>query len=253
MVKSPDLKTFLTAGVHFGHSAGRWHPKAAWYIHSERAGVHIINVEKTVEQLSEILPKITEHIAAGKVILFVGTKRQAAEIVKRHAMECGIPYITERWLGGLLTNFDSIKTMLDKYRQMSADQMAGVWEKYTKKERVVFEKDLAKKDRFLSGLKEVKRMPEMVFLVDVRHEKTALTEAQKRKVPVVAIADTNINPEGITYPIPGNDDAVKSIDLLTSLVAEAVKEGMALRAKAPVVDPATAAIPARREVIGSSI
>ncbi len=115
------------------------------------------------------------------------------------------------------------------------------------------QKDLAKKDRFLSGLKEVKRMPEMVFLVDVRHEKTALTEAQSRKVPVVAIADTNINPEGITLPIPGNDDEVKSIDLLTGLVAEAVKEEMALRAKAPIVDPAVAAIPARREVIGSSI
>lgn len=231
MVQLPSLQEFLEAGVHFGHTIGRWHPKADWYIHSERGGIHIINVEKTTEKLVEYLPLISAHVSQGKSVLFVGTKSQAADIVKKYAEECQMPYITARWLGGLLTNFETMKIMLDRYRTMVAEKESGAWEKYTKKERTVFEKELEKKHTLLYGLRNVRRMPEMLFIVDVRKEKTALTEALERNVPVVAIADTNINSEKITYPIPGNDDAVKSIDLFSRLIAETVKEGLTHREK----------------------
>lgn len=230
-MKYPSLQDLLGAGAHFGHTEGRWHPKAASYIHGARSGIHIINLEQTLTRLQEVMPLITQHVAAGKTIMFVGTKRQAAPLVKKYAESCGMPYVTTRWLGGLITNFESMRNMLDHYRKMLSDKEQNAWDKFTKKERVVLEKELEKKNEVLGGLRTIRRMPDMLFIVDVRHEKTALTEARSRNVPVIAMADTNINPENITHAIPGNDDAVKSIELFCSVVAQAVNEGMAQRAQ----------------------
>lgn len=224
-VTIPGLKDLLKAGVHFGHSVGRWHPKAAPYIHSARSGVHIIDLEKTQAQLKDVLARIEKMSAEGKTILYVGTKRQAEPIMIAEAERAGMPYVTSRWLGGLLTNFKTMKVMLDAYRKLLADRDSGAWEKYTKKERVQLEKELAKKDELLRGLKSVMRLPDALFVVDVRKEKTAIREAHVCGVPVIAVVDSNINPEHATYVIPGNDDAVKSISLLTKLVTDAIVEG----------------------------
>ena len=224
-VTIPGLKDLLKAGVHFGHSEGRWHPKAHWYIHSARSGVHIIDLQQSQKQLEEVLAYVEKITAEGKTILFVGTKRQAQSIVEEEAGRAGMPYVTRRWLGGLLTNFTAMKPMLDTYRKLLADQGTDAWEKYTKKERVGFEKMIAKKNPLLGGLKTLTKVPDALFVLDVRKEKTAIKEAQAKGIPVVAICDSNINPEQVTYPIPGNDDAVKSIALLTKLVADAIVAG----------------------------
>lgn len=255
MVTLPTLQELLEAGAHFGHTEGRWHPHAASYIHSSRSGVHIINLEKTLEAFGLILPMISAHVASGKSILFVSTKKQASAVVKELAESCGMPYMTARWLGGLLTNFEVMKGMLDHYRKMRHDHETLAWEKYTKKERLDLERELAKKHTFLEGLINLRKIPEMLFIVDVRHEKTALNEAIACGVPVVAIADTNINAERITYPIPGNDDAVKSITLFTRLISEAVKEGAVARAQKIEEDAAVKAAQVKEthEVVAQSI
>lgn len=252
IMQIPSLQDLLTAGAHFGHTEGHWHPKAGKYIHGSRGGIHIIDLEQTVTVLGEVLPMITAQVAQGKTVLFVGTKRQAAPIVQKYAEECGMPFITSRWLGGLLTNFESLRGMLDNYRKMLVDKEKGAWDKFTKKEQVVLEKDLAKKNLVLGGIRTLRRLPDLIYIVDVRHEKTALTESRSRSVPVIAMADTNINPEQITYPIPGNDDAVKSIEIFTSLIAGAVKEGMNMRAAAPEADK-TVRPSAHKEVVATSI
>ncbi len=221
----PGLKDLLKAGVHFGHSTGRWHPKAHWYIHSARSGVHIIDLEESQKRLETVLAYVEKLAADGKQIMFVGTKRQAQPIVEAEATRAGMPFVTRRWLGGLLTNFEAMKPMLDVYRKLLADQGTDAWEKYTKKERVGFEKMIQKKNPLLAGLKTVTKIPDALFVLDVRKEKTAIKEAQVRGIPVIAICDSNINPEQVTHPIPGNDDAVKSIALLTKLVADAVVAG----------------------------
>lgn len=247
----PSLQDLLMAGAHFGHTEGHWHPKAGKYIHGSRGGIHIIDLEQTVTVLGEVLPMITAQVAQGKIVLFVGTKRQAAPIVQKYAEECGMPFITSRWLGGLLTNFESLRGMLDNYRKMLTDKERGAWEKFTKKEQVVLEKDLTKKNLVLGGIRTLRRLPDFIYIVDVRHEKTALTESRSRNVAVIAMADTNINPEHITFPIPGNDDAVKSIELFTSLIAGAVKEGMNQRVATPEEKPVIRQ--ESKEVVASSI
>lgn len=233
-VSIPGLKDLLKAGVHFGHSVGRWHPKAEEFIHSARSGVHIIDLEKTQSQLKEVLALIEKMASEGKTILYVGTKRQAEPIIIAEAERAGMPYVKSRWLGGLLTNFTAMRPMLDTYRKLCEEQDSGAWEKYTKKERVQFEKVVAKKDMLLKGLRGVKKLPDALFVVDVRKEKTAIREAQTLGIPVIAIVDTNINPEQVTHVIPGNDDAVKSISLLVKLVSDAIVEGKKLMPEKPV-------------------
>ncbi len=234
-VTIPGLKDLLKAGVHFGHSEGRWHPKAHWYIHSARSGVHIIDLEQSQKQLEQVLAYVEKLASEKKTILFVGTKRQAQSIVEEEAGRAGMPYVTRRWLGGLLTNFSAMKPMLDTYRKLLSESGTDAWEKYTKKERVGFDKLIAKKNPLLGGLKTLNKIPDALFVLDVRKEKTAIKEAQVKGIPVIAICDSNINPEQVTHPIPGNDDAVKSIALLTKLVADAVVAGKA-KIPAPVVE-----------------
>lgn len=217
----------LQAGVHFGHQTSRWHPKMKPYIFTERNGVHIINLEETQRKLEETLNLVRSMAAQGKTILFATTKPQAKDIVKQAAIDAGMPYLVDRWIGGLLTNFSEMKRMLDTYIDLKTKQASGELEKYTKKEQIDIAKDLEKKDRSLGGLTALKKMPDALFIPSLQREKTAVMEANKMGVPIIGIADTNANPLKAEAIIPANDDAVKAIQMMVGLVAEAIKEGKA--------------------------
>lgn len=221
----PSLEDMLKAGVHFGHKTSRWHPNMEPFIFCERSGVHVIDLDKTQQQLEKILPEIQKMAAEGKIFLFVGTKKQGQEIVKKYAKEAGVPYMVERWIGGLITNFSEIGKLIKKYNQLKEEQEKGEWEKYTKKEQLDKKRELEKLTPTIEGVAELSRVPDILFVTDMRREKTALTEALRRGLPVIGICDTNSNPDRATYVIPSNDDAVKSIEMMVSLVAEAIKEG----------------------------
>jgi len=225
MANLPTILDLLKAGAHFGHQKSRWHPKMKEYIFGVRNGIHIVDLDKTLEELQKTLNYVRNLAAEGKVILFVGTKRQARDLIKEAAISCGMPYLVERWIGGLITNFEEMRRRLKKYLNMKEQVVSGEIEKYTKKEQVKFKRELEKMDRYLIGLTALEKMPDAVYLADLRTEKTAVAEAQKKNVPIVAVCDTNENPEDADYIIPANDDAVNSIKLMVSLIAEAVNEG----------------------------
>ena len=235
-MKNPSLLELLEAGVHFGHQTSRWHPKMKPYLYGQRGGVHIIDLEKTQAKLTETLAAVADLAAAGKTILFVTTKPQAAEIVKQAALSCGMPYVVDRWIGGLFTNFTEIKRMITRYVSLKEQQVNGDLEKYTKKERLDIAKELTKKDLSLAGLSALKTMPEVLFAPALQCEKAAVTEARATKVTVIGIADSNANPEQADFAIPGNDDAVKAIKILVNLVAEAINEGKARPPAVAVVE-----------------
>jgi small subunit ribosomal protein S2 len=197
------------------------------YLFTVRGGVHVIDLEKTAAQLSEVLPQIKEMAAQGKKILFATTKPQAREIVKAAALDCGMPYLVDRWIGGLLTNFPESKRLIKKYLKLKEDQASGELEKYTKKEQIRLGKELVKMDQLLVGLKDLERMPDAIFLPSLHKEKTAAAEAIRTKVPIIAICDSNANPTKAAYVVAANDDAVKSIQMMVNLVAGAIKEGVA--------------------------
>ncbi|MFZ5365180.1 MAG: 30S ribosomal protein S2 [Patescibacteria group bacterium] len=221
----PSLLDMLKAGVHFGHQSGKWHPKMKPYIYGQRNGVHIINLETTQTKLEEAFNFVKETVANGGTVLFLGTKTQAKEIVREAARSCGMPFIVERWLGGTFTNSATILRLIKKYQRMKNEFESGDWQKYTKKERLVKERELKKLDVLIGGLAGMDKLPDAIYIVDIREEKTAVLESRKVKIPIVAICDTNVNPELTAYPIPANDDAVKSIELITNLIAQAVNEG----------------------------
>jgi small subunit ribosomal protein S2 len=227
MQEIPSMLEMLQAGVHFGHKASKWHPKMKPYIFGERSDIHIINLEETAKKLKEALEFIKKTTASGGVVLFVGSKDQAKEIVKRHAKEAGMPYVVTRWLGGTFTNFKTIKGVTDRFTDLKNKTATGGLAKYTKKEQLNFQKEIVKLEELVGGIETLKKLPEAVFVVDVRAEKTAVAEAKKKKVTVVALCDTNINPDEVDYPVPSNDDAVKAIEMMVGLVAAAVKEGKA--------------------------
>lgn len=224
-MKIPSILEMLQAGVHFGHKKSRWHPKMKEFIFTERNGIHVIDLEKTQAKLEEVLPQIKQMAASGKMILFVTTKPQAKEIVKNAAIDCGMPFLVDRWIGGLLTNFPEMKKRITRYISLKEQQSKGELEKYTKKEQIEIAKELLKMDVSLGGLTLLKKMPDAIFIPSMQREKTAVTEANKMNVAVIGITDTNANPAKSDYFIPANDDAVKSIEMLVKLVAEAVKEG----------------------------
>lgn len=215
----------LQAGVHFGHQVSRWHPKMKPYIFAERNGVHIIHLEKTQEELARTLDAVKQMAAEGKQILFITTKPQARDIVKQAAMDAGMPYLVDRWIGGFLTNFSEIRKLVKKYISLKEQQESGELERYTKKEQVRIGKELAKMDASLAGLVTLDKMPDAIFIPAMQREKTAVTEANRTDVPIVGICDTNANPGKADYIIPANDDAIKSIDMMVTLVAKAIKEG----------------------------
>ena len=230
-MKEVVLLDLLKSGVHFGHQKSRRHPKMEPYIFTIRNGVHIIDLEKTVEQLNIAREFVRDIVMKGGSVLFVGTKRQAKEIVKKHAEAVGMPFITERWLGGLFTNFANVSKLQKRLNKLEAQKKSGELDKYTKKEKLNFTKEIEKLERLVGGVKNMNVLPAAVFVVDIKDEKTAVKESNKKKIPLVAITDTNTNPSLVSYPIPGNDDATKSLELITGLIADAVAEGKDMREK----------------------
>lgn len=225
MSKIPNFLEMLKAGVHFGHQKSRWHPKMKPYIFGVRNGVQIINLEKTVEELERTLNFVKTLASNGKVILFVGTKRQAREIVKSAAEACGMPYLVERWIGGMLTNFPEVKRRLKKYANLKEQVKSGEIERYTKKEQLDIKREIEKMDKYLIGLTKLEKVPDALYIADMRTEKTAIAEAKRTGVTIVGVCDTNVNPLDAEYVIPANDDAVNSIKMIAGLVTEAVSEG----------------------------
>lgn len=223
----PSILEMLQAGVHFGHQTSRWHPKMKDFIYTDRNGVHVIDLEKTQAQLEIVLPQIKKMAAEGKTILFVSTKPQAREIVKAAAMDCDMPFLTDRWLGGMLTNFGEIKKLVKKYNTLKEEQATGELEKYTKKEQLDIAKELEKMDSYLGGITKLEKMPDALFLPSMQREKTAVMEANRMHVPIVSVCDTNANPNKADWVIPANDDAVNAIKMIVNLVSAAIKEGKA--------------------------
>ncbi len=223
------MKQLLETGVHFGHRTRRWHPKMARYIYTERNGVHIIDLQQTVKALGIAYNFVRDTVAEGKQVLFVGTKRQAQETIAQEATRCQMPYVNLRWLGGTLTNWRTISKRIEYLKDLEARQAAGEFELLTKKEALMRQREIDKLNNRLSGLKTMGQLPGVVFVIDVMKEITAVLEADRVKIPIVAVVDTNCEPDLIDYVIPGNDDAIRAIRLLTSKMADAVLEGLSLR------------------------
>lgn len=226
MATDVDIKKLLEAGAHFGHKTERWHPKMAEYIHSKRAGTHIIDLTKTVEGLETALAFLTKTASEGKQILLVGTKRQAQDIVKKTAVELNMPYVTERWLGGMLTNWNTIggrvKHLQDLENRMANGELAN---KYNKLEVQRFQEEIDQMNVLYGGVKELNKKPGAVFIIDIVNDVNAVREANKLGVPIVALVDTNADPSQVTYPIPANDDAIKTIQLILDYVQQAIESG----------------------------
>lgn len=225
------IKELLEAGVHFGHQTNRWNPKMKRYIFGERNGIYIVDLQQTLQRLQAAYDFVRDTVAGGESVLFVGTKRQAMEILEEEAKRCGMFYVNQRWLGGMLTNFQTIKRSIDKLKKFEAAQTDGTHERLTKKEVGQMEKERLKLDKSLSGIKNMSRLPGCVFILDIRVEHISVQEANRLSIPVVAIVDTNCDPDGIDYPIPGNDDAIRSIKLIASKIADACIEGAQLRSQ----------------------
>ena len=227
-----DIKELLAAGAHFGHKTSRWHPKMAPYIHSKRNGAHIINLEKTVEALDEALPEITKLAAKGKKILFVGTKKQLKDLVKTAAEEAEMPYVTVRWVGGMLTNVDTVNKQIRKLKNLEKRMASGELEKrYNKLEVQRFQEEIDLLNERYGGIKEMTEQPVAVIVTDMIQDKNAIKEAKTLGIPVFAIADTNVDPTVVEYPIPANDDAIKSVQTILDYFVAAIKDGKAKIAK----------------------
>ena len=225
MANVVSMKQLLEAGVHFGHQTRRWNPKMAEYIFTERNGIYIIDLQKTVKKLDEAYMFVRDLAADGGEIIFVGTKKQAQDSVKEEATRCGMPYVNARWLGGMLTNFKTIRGRVARLAQLKAMQEDGTFDILPKKEVVKLKLEIEKLEKYLGGVKEMKKLPGALFVVDSRKEKNAIAEARKLNIPIVAIVDTNCDPDEIDYVIPGNDDAIRAIKLISQTMANAVLEG----------------------------
>ena len=219
------IKQLLEAGVHFGHKTSRWNPKMKKFIFGERSGIYVIDLEKTEECLNKARDYLLDITSKGEVVLFVGTKKQAQEVVKLEAIRAGMYYATERWPGGLLTNMSTVKKSINRLKAIEKMRLDGTFEKLTKKEVAGLEKELAKLNKNFAGIASMERMPKAIFVVDTKKEETAVREAKRLNIPVIALIDTNSDPTLVAYPIPGNDDATKAIRVVTTLIAESVIEG----------------------------
>ena len=219
-----SMKQLLEAGVHFGHQTRRWNPKMAEYIYTERNGIYIIDLQKSVGKVDEAYKAVLDCVAQGGKILFVGTKKQAQDSIRSEAERCGMYYVNERWLGGMLTNFTTIQTRIDTLRKYEAMEADGTFDVLPKKEVIEIRKEMDKLQRNLGGIKDMKKLPDMIFIVDPRKERNCVLEAHKLGIPLVGIADTNCDPEELDYVIPGNDDAIRAVKLIVSKMADAVIE-----------------------------
>ena len=220
-----SMKQLLEAGVHFGHQTRRWNPKMAPYIFTERNGIYIIDLQKTVKKVDEAYDFLRSVAEEGKSILFVGTKKQAQEAVKEEALKSGMFYVNERWLGGMMTNFATIRKSINRLKELEAMEEDGTFEVLSKKEVLALKREQEKLEKSLGGIKDMEELPGALFIVDPRKERIAVAEAKKLNIPIVAIVDTNCDPDEIDYVIPGNDDAIRAVNLLTSRMADAVIEG----------------------------
>lgn len=229
MPQLPSLLDLFKAGVQFGHQVSKRYPKMQPYVFSVKNGVHIINLELTLQKLAEASEYLTNLVAQGGTVLFVGTKQQAKPIVAAYAQSVHMPYVKERWLGGTFTNFQEISRVIQRFQELKRQRDSGQLEKYTKKERLEFDREIERLDLLVGGIEHVRKIPDALFVIDVKREHIAVAEALRKRVTIVALCDTNVNPTPVAYVIPGNDDAIKSIELITKLVAEAIGEGLAQR------------------------
>ena len=219
------MKQLLEAGVHFGHQTRRWDPKMAEYIFQARNGIHIIDLQKTSKKIDEAYAFLKEQAEEGKTVLFVGTKKQAQECMKEAAIKSGMYYVDQRWLGGMLTNFDTIQKRIQRLKDLEKMQEDGTFDVLPKKEVILLKKEMEKLERNLGGIKEMEEIPGVIFLVDPKKEHIAILEAKKLGIPVIGLVDTNCNPEEVDYAIPGNDDAIRAVKLITDVMANAIIEG----------------------------
>lgn len=220
-----SMKQLLEAGVHFGHQTRRWNPKMAPYIFTERNGIYIIDLQKTVKKVDEAYDFLRSVAEEGKSVLFVGTKKQAQEAIREEALKAGMYYVNERWLGGMMTNFATIRKSINRLKELEAMEQDGTFEVLSKKEVLSLKREMEKLEKSLGGIKDMEKLPGALFVVDPRKERIAVAEARKLDIPIVAIVDTNCDPDEIDYVIPGNDDAIRAVKLLTSRMADAVIEG----------------------------
>ncbi len=223
------MKQLLETGVHFGHRTRRWDPKMARYIYTERNGVHIIDLQQTVRGLERAYAMVRDAVAEGRQVLFIGTKRQAQESIQQEATRCSMPYVNHRWLGGTLTNWRTIRQRIEHLRTLEARRDAGEFDVLTKKEALMLNREIEKLNARLGGLRSMEQLPSVVFIIDVKSEETAIKEADRMGIPLIAVVDTNCNPDKIDCVIPANDDAIRAIRLMTSKIADAALEGLALR------------------------
>lgn len=222
MIKTPSLEEMLKAGAHFGHRTNRWHPKMKQFIFTSKNGIYIIDLKKTQEKLEEALEFMVQLVGEGKSILFVGTKNQVSEPMKKMAIAAAQPYIVGKWLGGYLTNFLIVKKSVKKYLDLTEKRDGGKLEKYTKKERLNFDREIKKLELRVGGLTTLNKLPDALFVWDIKEEETAIKEARQKNIPIIAICDTNVNPDEVNYPIPANDDATKTIQLILDSIEDAL-------------------------------
>ena len=231
-----SMKQLLEAGVHFGHQTRRWNPKMAPYIFTERNGIYIIDLQKTVKKLDEAYNFVRDVAANGGEVLFVGTKKQAGDSIKEEAERCGMHYVNARWLGGMLTNFKTIQKRIERLAQLRKMEEDGTFELLPKQEVVKLKLEIEKLEKFIGGIKQMKTLPAALFIVDPKKEKIAVSEARKLNIPIVAIVDTNCDPDEVDYVIPGNDDAIRAVKLIAGAMANAVMEGRQGQSDAPAVE-----------------
>lgn len=229
MASIVSMKLLLEAGVHFGHQTRRWDPRMKPYIFTERNGIHIIDLQQTVAKLTEAYTFLRDLAADGGTVLFVGTKKQAQEAIEAEAKRAEMFYVKTRWLGGMLTNFRTIQTRIKRLEELEAAKAAGQFERLPKKEAIRLEEEIVRLNRLLGGIKKMKRLPSALFIIDPHKERLAVAEARRLNIPIVALVDTNCNPDEITYPIPANDDAIRAVKLLTGKMADAIIEGINMR------------------------
>jgi small subunit ribosomal protein S2 len=224
-----SMKALLESGVHFGHRTHRWHPQMKPYIFTERNGIHIIDLQQTVKAMDEVYNLIRDKVSEGGTVLFVGTKRQAVETIEEEAVRCGMPFVTVRWLGGMLTNWITMRQRVNELERLERMREKGEFERLTKKEGLMLNRKIEKLHARFGGIRKMHRLPDLIFIVDVRREETAVREANTLGIPIVALVDTNCDPRDIDYVIPSNDDAIRTIKLMVGFIADAVLEGKAMR------------------------
>ncbi|MBL0202789.1 MAG: 30S ribosomal protein S2 [Candidatus Microthrix sp.] len=237
------MKELLDAGVHFGHQTRRWNPKMQRFIYGERNGIYLIDLRQTLERVRDSYIFVRDLVADGGSVMFIGTKKQAQDSVQSYAERCGMPYVNERWLGGMLTNFETISKRVKKMKEYQRMRDSGEFEAMPKKEALLLTRELAKLERYLGGIRDLESLPDAVFILDTKKEDIAVTEANKLGLPIVAVVDTNCDPDIITYVIPGNDDAIRSGSLMSRVISDAVNEGRQIRNKRGHGDPSPASAP----------